>query len=144
MTIETNKVVYPQGPIFNAGLALTDTTETLLYTAGTDGARIDAIGITTNDTADNTVIFNFYDDTSPTPVLRYKRVVPIDDGTGISTTYTGQKPECDALQNFLKCAAIDGAGVRHLYLKAGWSIKVQVGTALSSKTVYVWCQGWEF
>ena len=143
MAIETNKVVYPQGPIFNKGVVLTDGTETTLYTAGTDGARIDAFSITTSDTTDGTIAINIYNDAG-SPALIYKEVIPLDDLCGYGPTYTTQKPACDVLQNFLKCAAPDGSGVRHLYVQAGYTIKVAYLGTLSSESCWVFCQGWEF
>lgn len=144
MAIETNKVVYPQGPIVCGGATFVDTDEAekTLFTASADGSRIDAIAISTNDAADNTITFNIYDETS---ALKYKWVVPLDDGGGITTTYASQKPECDALQTFCKAAAIDGSGVRHLYLEPSWVLKCVPGTDLTgTDAIYVFCQGWDF
>lgn len=144
MAIETNKVVYPQGPITCGAATFTDgdEAEKTLFTASADGSRIDAICISTNDAADNSVVFNIYDESSN---LKYKWVVPIDDGGGITTTYASQKPECDALQSFCKSAAIDGSGVRHLYLEASWVLKaVPVTDLTSTDAIYVFVQGWDF
>lgn len=143
MALEVNKVVYAQGPVLNGGATFTDGSEgeKTLVTAGTNGLRIDAITISTNDAADNSVTFNIYDETT---TLVYKWVVPIDDGSGITTTFTTQKPETDALQSFCKAAAIDGSGVRHLYLEAAWILKAQPVTDLTaSDAIYVFVQGWQ-
>lgn len=142
MALVANSVIYPQGPLFNAGAVLSDGTETLLYTAGADGARIDVLSATCQDNADNTLAITIYDDAG-SPVLKHKEIVPMDDGSGYSTTFTTQKPATDVLQ-LLKCSALDGSGIRHLYLEAGWSIKVAVIGALASESVWVFAQGWEY
>lgn len=145
MALETNKIIYPQGPVRCGGATFTDGSEgekTVFTADATDGSRIDTLCISTNDAADNSVTFNIYDEAS---ALVYKWVVPIDDGAGITTTFTAQKPESDALQSFCKAASIDGSGVRHLYLEAGWILKAQPVTDLTSTdAIYVFCQGWDF
>ena len=144
MALETNKVIYPQGPLRCGGATFTDGSEgekTVFTADATDGSRLDAIVISTNDAADNSVTFNIYDEAS---ALVYKWVVPIDDGSGITTTFTAPKLSTDVLQN-ARCAAIDGSGVRHLYLEAGWILKAAPVTDLTaSDAIYVFCQGWDF
>lgn len=139
MALVANSVIYPQGPIFNAGLVLTDGTVTSLYVAGTDGARVDAFSLTTSDTADGTLTVYIYDETA---ALKYQEVIPVDDLSGNGTTYTTQKPATDVLQ-LLKCSALDGSGIRHLYLEPSWEIRVKYLT-LSSESAWVFAQGWEY
>jgi hypothetical protein len=144
MALVTNAIVYPQGPIRCGGATFVDTSEaekTVFIADATDGSRLDVLCISTNDAADNTVVFNIYDELS---ALVYKWTVPIDDGSGITTTIIAPKLSTDALQA-ARCAAIDGSGVRHLYLEAGWILKAIPGTDLTgTDAIYVFCQGWDF
>ena len=112
LTVQTSAVA-----IVNAD----GTAEKVLVTAGADGTRIDAVSITSTDSAAITLAVRVNDGTTSYAVGEI--AVPAGSGTN------GSAPAIQGLSAG-SLPWLDASG--SLFLKAGWSLRVAAGAAVTS------------
>ncbi len=111
------------------------TTEETLFTAGSEGSRVDSIYASTDeDTADVELILSIDDGTITMPISN----TTIIQGSGTDGTNMSVN-----LLNNTNLPFINDDGV--LYLKSGWTLKVKLVTTITaSKTCWIGVQGGDY
>lgn len=109
------------------------TNKVTIFTAGSNGSRLDTVSVATDDTSNVTLHFWLTDGTTE---IRLDTVV-------ITAAYgtNGTNRAVDVL-SLLSCAKADGDNVRQMWLKTGCILKAAANAAVTSgKYAYVYCEG---
>jgi hypothetical protein len=123
--------IFP-GTVKNVGFQLTNamgTTAESVYSAGTNGSRIDRLNLSTTDTSAHDVNIILFNGTTQFIVA----TVSVAAGAGNSSGVAAKDVLDDA--NLLGSTAMDPFGNRVLWLGAGWSLYVGLPIALTSGKV---------
>lgn len=109
------------------------TNKVTIFTAGSNGSRLDTISVATDDTANVTLHCWLTDGT--TEIRLDTAVITALYGTN------GTNHAVDVMA-LLSAAKADGDGIRRMWLKSGCVLKVAANAAVTSgKYAYVYCEG---
>lgn len=131
----TSTPIFPQ-TIKNAGVSIANADASALktlYTAGTNGSRIDALTVAMTDTTLRDI--RLWLNNGTTDFLLCTVSVPVSSGN------TNAAPPVDVFRStMVPGLSFDASGNRVLYLQSGWSLKVNcTSTVTSGQTINIIC-----
>ena len=119
---------------------LTDTTETDIFVAdATEGTRLDALCVSTDDTTDKDLIVRVYDGTASKTLTTIK--IPLTSGM------TNAIVPVNLLANAQMAAFVgtDSAGTRYINLPPTWKIRAAMAAApTAGKKMWVFARGGKY